>query len=98
MLGSLSDIPNAVHQRRHATDRIEVRASRAVQHAMTDSQVQSSPACGTHSPLTRLLSCWHNHDPDERYLAEATDHADLERRQRTLERTSTGPALVTSNH
>ena len=36
--------------------------------------------------------------PDEQYLAEATDHADLERRVRNVERANRGPALVTFNH
>jgi hypothetical protein len=35
---------------------------------------------------------------EERYLATATDHADLERRARLLEREGGGPALVTFNH
>lgn len=34
----------------------------------------------------------------DRYLAEATDLADLERRMRVLERTTGGPAFVTFNH
>lgn len=37
-------------------------------------------------------------DPAERYLADATDLADLERRMRSLERASAGPTLVTFNH
>ena len=35
---------------------------------------------------------------NERYLTEATDLPDLERRMRTLERASGGPAFVTFNH
>ena len=35
---------------------------------------------------------------NERYLTEATDLPDLERRMRALERTSGGPAFVTFNH
>ena len=35
--------------------------------------------------------------PEERYLAAANDHADLERRMRAIERASHGPALVTFN-
>ena len=37
-------------------------------------------------------------DGSEQYLATATDLADLERRQRELERASRGPAVVTFNH
>jgi hypothetical protein len=37
-------------------------------------------------------------DTDERYLAEAVDLADLERRMRVLERASAGPSFVTFNH
>ena len=48
--------------------------------------------------LMRLLDWWWNSDPDQRYLAAATDHADLERRQHELERADTGPAFVTFNH
>ena len=36
--------------------------------------------------------------PYERYLADATDHADLEQRIRNLERADRGPAVVTFNH
>lgn len=35
---------------------------------------------------------------EERYLAAATDAADLERRLRVLERSSGGPPFVTFNH
>jgi hypothetical protein len=35
---------------------------------------------------------------DDRYLAAATDPADLERRMRVLERASGGPAFETFNH
>ena len=36
-------------------------------------------------------------DPDERYLAAATDHADLEHRMRVLERARSGPPFPTFN-
>jgi hypothetical protein len=36
--------------------------------------------------------------PDERYLAAASDLADLERRMRVLERANRGPFFVTFNH
>jgi hypothetical protein len=49
--------------------------------------------------LSERLRRWlQSQDAAERYLAEATDHADLERRQRVLERASGGPAFVTFNH
>ena len=38
------------------------------------------------------------HDAAERYLAAATDHADLERRVRILDRTNCTPVFVTFNH
>jgi hypothetical protein len=37
-------------------------------------------------------------DRDEQYLAAATDHADLERRMRAIERRTAGPPFVTFNH
>jgi hypothetical protein len=46
----------------------------------------------------RFLRWWRLQDATERYLGAATDHADLERRIRELERTSSGPAFVTFNH
>jgi len=45
-----------------------------------------------------LRRWWRSGDPAERYLAEATTHAELERRMRILERASGGPAFVTFNH
>jgi hypothetical protein len=38
------------------------------------------------------------HNADGRYLAAATDHADLERRMRTLDRANCAPLFVTFNH
>jgi len=38
------------------------------------------------------------HGADERYLAEATDHADLERRIRVLDREHHAPVMTTFNH
>jgi hypothetical protein len=38
------------------------------------------------SAVIRRLSRWWRDDSEEGYLARATDHADLERRQRALER------------
>jgi len=48
--------------------------------------------------LQRLRSFLRAVERDERYLAAATDHADLERRMRTLERGLPGPQFVTFNH
>src|SRR4030095_3845129 len=45
-----------------------------------------------------MLRWWRNEQSDERYLVAATDHADLDRRQRTLERMTAGPAFATFNH
>lgn len=46
----------------------------------------------------RLQHGWRAQDPAERYLAAASDHADLERRMRGLERMDCGPSFVTFNH
>ena len=46
----------------------------------------------------QFLRWWRLPDATERYLGAATDHADLERRMRELERMSSGPAFVTFNH
>ena len=45
-----------------------------------------------------LRRWWRHGGAEERYLAEATDAADLERRMRALERASGGPAFPTFNH
>jgi hypothetical protein len=59
----------------------------------------TSPAgAGAHNGLQRLLRWLREESAHERYLAAATDHADLERRQRALEHQSMGPAFVTFNH
>jgi hypothetical protein len=46
----------------------------------------------------RLERLWTSASAEERYLAAATDPADLERRARVLERTSGGPVFSTFNH
>jgi len=49
--------------------------------------------------LSRRFVRWWGSDAEaDRYLAAATDHADLERRIRVLERARRGPAFVTFNH
>jgi hypothetical protein len=48
--------------------------------------------------LQRLRRWWRPRSAEERYLAAATDHADLERRALLLERACGGPAFVTFNH
>jgi hypothetical protein len=48
--------------------------------------------------LKRLRRWLRPLDREEQYLAAATDAADLERRQRVLERGSTPPRFVTFNH
>jgi Protein of unknown function (DUF3563) len=50
------------------------------------------------SVVRRLGHWWPLQDAEERYLAAATDLADLERRVRRLERASGGPLFVTFNH
>lgn len=46
----------------------------------------------------RFLHWLRARDATERYLGAATDHADLERRIRDLERRDSGPSFVTFNH
>jgi len=48
--------------------------------------------------LQRLRRWLRARSADERYLAAATDLADLERRMRVLERADRGPFFVTFNH
>jgi hypothetical protein len=63
-----------------------------------ESFYNASPEAGPNSFVQRLLRWWQPQDPDEQYLAAATDHADLERRIRVLERARGGPVFVTFNH
>ena len=56
------------------------------------------PASEPHGILQRLERLWRLPNAEERYLAAATDPADLERRARVLERGSGGPAFATFNH
>ena len=48
--------------------------------------------------VRQFVRWWRAQDASERYLACATDHADLERRIRDLERMNSGPTFVTFNH
>ena len=48
--------------------------------------------------VEQLRAWWTGKEPDEEYLAAATDLADLERRMRLLDRGSGGPVFVTFNH
>ena len=48
--------------------------------------------------LQRLRRWMRRAAPEERYLAAANDHADLERRMRAIERSNHEPALITFNH
>jgi Protein of unknown function (DUF3563) len=52
------------------------------------------PASEPNGVVQRLRRWWRAGDSAEQYLADATDRADLERRMRSLERTSGGPAIV----
>jgi len=58
----------------------------------------ASPAAKPQGIVGRLGSWWRRQDPDQRYLAAATDLADLERRMRILERAGGAPMAVTFNH
>ena len=46
----------------------------------------------------KLWGCLQDPTSHEQYLASATDHADLERRMRLLERMGDGSMFVTFNH
>ena len=48
--------------------------------------------------VQRLRDWWWPPSAEERYLAAATDPADLERRSRILERERGGPAIVAFHH
>ena len=66
---------------------------------MSDSDRSPARRAAAAIALARRLTRWMRAgDRAERYLAEATDHADLERRIRELERSDRGPALLTYNH
>ena len=58
----------------------------------------ASPQAGLDRIVQRLRRWWRAQDREEQFLAAATDLADLERRMRILERTSSGPLFVTFNH
>jgi len=51
-----------------------------------------------HGFRDRLRLWWRSRDAHVQYLSAATDLADLERRQRVLERACGGPVFVTFNH
>ncbi len=50
------------------------------------------------SIVEQLREWWKGSDPDQDYLAGATDLADLERRMRHVDRGQGGPVFVTFNH
>jgi hypothetical protein len=64
-------------------------------HVSTDRAV---PRARSSRVLGALRRWWRSGGAEERYLAAATDAADLERRMRALERSSGGPAFLTFNH
>jgi hypothetical protein len=68
--------------------------------ALMDSTFGGSARLGSGSTrasaVIQRLSRWWRYDSEERYLARATDHADLERRQRALERGRDGPSFDTT--
>ena len=49
-----------------------------------------------HRVVSLLMDWWRTRAPEELDLATATDHADLERRMRALERAGSGPTFETS--
>jgi hypothetical protein len=59
---------------------------------------KSGPAAKACPWGRRILRWWRKQDPVELYLGAATDHADLERRIRDLERRNSGSAFVTFDH
>ena len=63
-----------------------------------ESVYSSSQGSEPNGVVEQLLAWCHRHDADEHYLAAATDHADLERRMRVLDRASCAPLFVTFNH
>jgi Protein of unknown function (DUF3563) len=58
----------------------------------------ASSAVRPSSIARRLRRWWRSRDPEEQYLAAATDLADLERRMRVLERARGGAVFETFNH
>ena len=48
--------------------------------------------------VAQLRGWWSGKDPDQEYLAESTDLADLERRMRLIDRGNGGPVFETFNH
>jgi hypothetical protein len=67
---------------------------------MTSSHWTGTAGIASHTKriALQLLHWWRAPDAAERYLAAASDHADLERRVQALERTDCGPRFVTYNH
>ena len=63
-----------------------------------ESSYRASPQVKPHGRVRRFLRFLRAPSAEERYLAAATDTADLERRARALERGTGGPAFVTFNH
>ena len=67
---------------------------------MTDREFLGNvpPTSGPGGIVEQLLGWWRGTDPDQEYLAAATDLADLERRMRLLDRGNGGPVFETFNH
>jgi hypothetical protein len=84
-------------EKRITTKRSEVERCEAAMDA-SESTRAVSPGAAAVRLQQLLLHWWQSGKPDQQYLAAATDHADLERRQQALERMTTGPALATFNH
>jgi hypothetical protein len=68
------------------------RGSEVSMHAVMDltlggsARTRASAVIQRFSRVIQQFSRWWRDDSEERYLSRATDHADLERRQRALER------------
>ena len=85
-------------EKRITTKRSEVERCEAAMDTSESTRAASTGAAAARRLQQLLLHWWRSGKPDQQYLAAATDHADLERRQQALERMTTGPALATFNH
>jgi len=61
-------------------------------------QPNQSPRSDLQQVVGKLWGCLQDPTPADSYLASATDHAELERRMRQLERAGDTPMFVTFNH
>ena len=97
----VGDIFGPCQTKARITTTANAKEVEGLERVMNESESKRTGQAGatTCARLQRLLlQWWRNEESDERYLAAATDHADLERRQRALERMTAGPAVATFNH